>query len=139
MGSSLIVCVMNIEESLLTAKKCSYHNTIRSNGKYANLAFFDMQVTDSQPYLSHTFLLWSTSILSPVYIISFSWSVPIILQSYFTIMKMSSVLFLLSCLLIEGVMSQTGLTATEEQEILNRHNILRGQVSPSSSNMERMV
>ncbi len=59
--------------------------------------------------------------------------------SYFTIMKMSSVLFLLSCLLIEGVMSQTGLTATEEQEILNRHNILRGQVSPSASNMERMV
>lgn len=35
-------------------------------------------------------------------------------------MKMAGVLFLLSCLLIEGVMSQTGLTQAEKQAILDR-------------------
>ena len=36
-------------------------------------------------------------------------------------------------------MAQTGLTQADKQDILNRHNSLRGQVSPSASNMERMV
>ncbi len=36
-------------------------------------------------------------------------------------------------------MSQTGLTQADKQDILDRHNSLRGQVSPSASNMERMV
>ena len=55
-------------------------------------------------------------------------------------MKMGSVFILLSfVLLMEGVMSQTGLTQSDQQDILERHNNLRGQVNPSASNMERMV
>ena len=46
---------------------------------------------------------------------------------------------LLSCLLVEKVLSQTGLTDADKEAILDMHNSLRGQVNPSASNMERMV
>ena len=54
-------------------------------------------------------------------------------------LKMVCVVLLLSCVLFEGVLCQTGLTDADEQEILDAHNSFRGQVSPSAANMERMV
>ena len=54
-------------------------------------------------------------------------------------MSLWKVAFLLSCVLFEGVLCQTGLTGADKQAILDAHNTLRGQVSPSASNMEKMV
>ena len=53
-------------------------------------------------------------------------------------MKLSSLLFLL-CLLVVNVASQTNLTDEDKETILNEHNRLRGIVSPTASNMQRMV
>ena len=37
------------------------------------------------------------------------------------------------------VMGQTGLTESDQQDILDMHNQLRGIVNPTASNMETMV
>ena len=47
------------------------------------------------------------------------------------------------CLLVSVVVGhalcQTGLSSTDSQTILNEHNRLRGLVSPTATNMQRMV
>ena len=48
-------------------------------------------------------------------------------------------LFLVSSLSLGPVFSQTGLSASEKQTILNEHNRLRELVSPTAANMQRMV
>ena len=48
-------------------------------------------------------------------------------------------LFLVSSLSLGPVFSQTGLSASEKQTILNEHNRLRGLVRPTAANMQRMV
>ena len=42
-------------------------------------------------------------------------------------------------LLYGQVSCQTGLTSQDRQELLDAHNHYRGIVSPTASNMERMV
>lgn len=57
---------------------------------------------------------------------------------------MASVKFLLSLILcisslLLGADSQDALTESEKEVILDKHNQLRGEVSPPASNMEIMV
>ena len=54
-------------------------------------------------------------------------------------LKVACGVLLLSCVLVKEVQGQTGLTDSDIQEILDAHNMFRGQVSPSASNMEKMV
>ena len=42
-------------------------------------------------------------------------------------------------LLLDRVLGQSGLSKLDEQEILDSHNYFRGLVTPTASNMERMV
>ena len=47
----------------------------------------------------------------------------------------SAAALFLSCVLIKEGICQTGLSNANKQDILNAHNNLRGQVSPSASNI----
>ena len=43
------------------------------------------------------------------------------------------------CIMVGQVFSQTGLTADDKQVILDAHNMFRGSVDPTASNMLAMV
>ena len=46
---------------------------------------------------------------------------------------------ILCSLLLNQVSAQTGLSAQDQQELLDAHNHFRGIVNPTASNMETMV
>ena len=54
------------------------------------------------------------------------------------VMMYSSLVVVLSlaCCCVSG---QTGLSASEKQEVLNAHNYFRTRVNPIATNMEKMV
>ena len=43
------------------------------------------------------------------------------------------------CIMVGQVFSQTGLTTDDKQVILDAHNMFRGSVDPTASNMLAMV
>ncbi len=51
----------------------------------------------------------------------------------------SGAVLLLSCVLVEEVLCQNGLTEADKLAILDAHNKLRVQVNPPAANMEKMV
>ena len=54
--------------------------------------------------------------------------------------KATALVLALCCFLLLGrVNGQTGLSESDKQTVLTAHNQFRGMVSPTASNMERMV